>query len=162
MVSDKSVAVDAWEALFRAQVSVMRQLGTEFPVGPLTLTEYDVLFTLSTQPDRRLRLRELNEQVLLTQPSVSRLIDRLATRGLIVKIPAPGDGRGIIVALTEEGFNVFRRVAARHMESIAAHLGCALSVAELRELTQLCDKLRRETIRSSSKKRPLGDTSASQ
>ena len=30
-MSEPTTAVDAWEALFRAQVSVMRQLGAEFP-----------------------------------------------------------------------------------------------------------------------------------
>ena len=42
--------VDAWEALFRAQVTVMRTLHSEFPESQLTLTEYDVLFNLSRHP----------------------------------------------------------------------------------------------------------------
>ena len=149
---ERTTAVAAWESLFRAQVTVMRRLSVEFPLGQLTLNEYDVLFTLSSEADRRLRLKDLNEQVLLTQPSVSRLTDRLAARGLVAKRPDPEDGRGILVELTDEGFAVFRRVAARHMESIARQLG-ALDCDELTELTRLCTKLRLQTARRTTGKR---------
>jgi len=39
-----------------------------------------VLFNLYRQPDRRARIRDLTPQLLLSQPSVSRLIERLASR----------------------------------------------------------------------------------
>jgi DNA-binding MarR family transcriptional regulator len=84
-VSDTKTAVVAWEALFRAQVSVVRYLTAEFPTGEISLNEYDVLFNLSTQPGRQLRLKDLNRHLLLTQPSVSRLVDRLAARGYLAK-----------------------------------------------------------------------------
>ena len=141
-MSDKTVSLIAWEALFRAQVSVLRQLHVEFPTGELSLNEYDVLFNLSRQEGRQLRIRDLNRHLLLTQPSVSRLVDRLVGRGLVRKEPDPGDGRGTVVCLTEEGFLLFRRVAVTHAESIHRRVGAALSDDELRELTRLTDKLR--------------------
>lgn len=139
---ERSIAVAAWESLFRAQVGIMRTLAANFPSKEISLNEYDVLFNLSRQPDRRLRLRELNQNVLLTQPSVSRLVDRLTTRGYLHKHTDPHDGRGAIIELTDAGFLLFRRVAVRHMECIADRIGEALSPAELTQLTVLCDKLR--------------------
>ncbi|MDZ4046084.1 MAG: MarR family transcriptional regulator, partial [Rhodoglobus sp.] len=112
-MSDRAASVTAWEALFRAQVAVIRKLNAEFP-DQLSLNEYDVLFNLSRQPERQLRIRDLNKHLLLTQPSVSRLVDRLAVRGLVRKSPDPGDGRGTIVALTDTGFDLFRAVAIPH------------------------------------------------
>jgi DNA-binding MarR family transcriptional regulator len=141
-VSNKAVAVDAWESLFRAQVSVLRQLHREFPSEELSLNEYDVLFNLQRDPQRRLRIRDLNRHLLLTQPSVSRLVDRLAQRGLVAKESDPGDGRGTIVQLTDAGYDLFRRVAVIHAESINNRVGEALTSDELRQLTVLCDKLR--------------------
>jgi len=140
-VSDRAAAVNAWEALFRAQVSVLRQLHAEFPTGELSLNEYDVLFNLSRQPEHQLRIRDLNRHLLLTQPSVSRLVDRLATRGLLRKEADPGDGRGTIVCLTDAGYELFRAVAVPHSESIARQMA-ALTPAELATLTTLTDKLR--------------------
>lgn len=141
-MSEKSLAVDAWEALFRAQVSVLRQLNAEFPTELLSFNEYDVLFNLSRQPGRRLRLRDLNTHLLLTQPSVSRLVDRLVERGLVTKAADPGDGRGTIVCLSDAGHDLFRRVAVTHAETIWRRVGGALSVSELEQLTTLSDKLR--------------------
>jgi DNA-binding MarR family transcriptional regulator len=141
-VSDKSLAVDAWESLFRAQVSVLRQLNAEFPTSELSFNEYDVLFNLSRQPNHALRIRDLNRHLLLTQPSVSRLVDRLVQRGLVTKESDPGDGRGTIVRMTENGYSLFRRVAVVHADSIHARVGCALDADELRQLTALTEKLR--------------------
>lgn len=141
-MSNKSLSLDAWEALFRAQVSVLRQLNAEFPTELLSLNEYDVLFNLSRQEQRRLRLRDLNRHLLLTQPSVSRLVDRLVERGLVTKESDPGDGRGTIVCLTDEGHELFRRVAVVHAESIHRRVGGTLTDAELRDLIALTDKLR--------------------
>ena len=45
------------------------------------MREYDVLYTLSKR-DGPIRARELNKQVLLSQPALSRLLDRLAERAL--------------------------------------------------------------------------------
>ena len=141
-MSEKSLAVDAWEALFRAQVSVLRQLNLEFPTEELSFNEYDVLFNLSRQPGRKLRLRDLNKHLLLTQPSVSRLVDRLVERRFVTKESDPGDGRGTVVCLTDAGNELFRRVAVIHAESIRRRVGGTLSPDELHQLMALTDKLR--------------------
>jgi DNA-binding MarR family transcriptional regulator len=135
-------AINAWESLFRAQVAVMRTLSAEFPRGEISLTEYDVLFTISQQPNRSIRLRDLRKQVLLTQPSVSRLIDRLLERGLVSKCPEPDDARGAVVRLTDAGYDLYRGFAVQHGRSIAKHVGGALTPDELEQLQRLSDKLR--------------------
>jgi len=140
-VSVRSEAVEAWEALYRAQVAVLRQLLTEFPHDEVSFTEYDVLFNLYRQPGYRLRIRDLNRHLLLTQPSVSRLLDRLVARGLVRKSSDPTDARGTIVTLTEPGLEVFRRIGMQHSASISHRMG-VLDANELHELARLSDKLR--------------------
>ncbi|MFC9560708.1 MarR family winged helix-turn-helix transcriptional regulator [Agromyces sp. NPDC056965] len=148
-MADRAITVAAWESLFRAQVSIMRALAAEFPSDVISLNEYDVLFNITRAPGRRLRLKDLNQNVLITQPSVSRLVDRLTTRGLVAKLPDPRDGRGTIVAITEEGFDLFRRVAITHMDAINRQFGDSLSEDELRTLADLCNRLRRELDQAS-------------
>jgi DNA-binding MarR family transcriptional regulator len=140
--TEKATAVAAWEALFRAQVTVMRALNADFPADEISFNEYDVCFNLSTQPGRRCRMRELTGHLLLTQPSVSRLVERLAARGIVEKQPDPADARGVIVALTAHGFDVYRSVAVQHAQTIADQVGAGLDDTELRTLTELCTKLR--------------------
>lgn len=153
-VSHTAAAVTAWESLFRAQVSIMRVLSERFPDDELSMSEYDVLFTLSRQPDRQARVRELTRHVLLTQPSVSRLVDRVAARGLVSKCPDPSDGRGTIVELTPRGFEAFRRVAVEHMRVISETMGDALDPEELRTLTELTRRLHTRSLGSAAAAEP--------
>lgn len=119
----------------------MRRLRATFPDDELSMSEYDVLFNLSRLAGRASRIRDLNRRLLLTQPSVSRLLDRIAARGLITKTDDPRDARGTIVTLTEEGYEVFRRVGSRHAAAIA-EIMAVLPPDDLRELGQLSDRLR--------------------
>jgi DNA-binding MarR family transcriptional regulator len=134
--------VRAWESLFRAQVTVLRQLGKEFPSGEISFNEYDVLFNLSRQEGRRLRIRDLSQHLLLTQPSVSRMVDRLVAKGFVTKEGDPLDGRGTFVCLTEDGYTLYLRVAVSHARSIDRHVGAALSTEELNTLRRLTDRIR--------------------
>jgi DNA-binding MarR family transcriptional regulator len=133
--------VDAWEALYRAQVAVMRRLNAEFPDDEVSLTEYDVIFNLYRQPGRAARIRDLNRLLLLSQPSVSRLLDRLVARGIVVKRPDPDDARGTIIELTDHGVEVFRRVGAQHARSIMTWMS-VLDAEERERLVQITAKLR--------------------
>lgn len=140
-MSRRADAVNAWEALYRAQVAVFRQMRADFPDDEITLTEYDVLFNLFRQPDRRARIRDLTPQLLLSQPSVSRLIERLATQGLVTRETDAADARGTLVTLTDDGEALFRRVGREHATWIAERMN-VLTPAELARLTVLTDKLR--------------------
>lgn len=135
-------AVDAWEALFRAQVSIMRDLRDDFSSSGMSINEYDVLFNIVRESRNGIRLRDLNRSVLITQSSVSRLIDRLAERGLVEKAPDPDDARGTIVSLTRAGRAEFARVAKIHMRNIRSRVGDVLNDDELEALQTICTKLR--------------------
>ena len=136
------LAAEAWESLFRAQSTLMKRFERAGDFAPLRAREYDVLFTLSRAPDGRLRLRDLNEEVFLSQPSLSRMVDRMETRGLLRREPAPDDARGVVVGLTQEGAAVQRRIGRRHVRTIAQHVGAALTEPELRTLLDLTTRLR--------------------
>ncbi|AEI11560.1 MarR family winged helix-turn-helix transcriptional regulator [Cellulomonas gilvus] len=135
-------AAAAWESLFRAQVALMRRFTAQDVWGELTVREYDVLFALSGRPDGAARLHELAAESLLTQPSLSRLVERLETRGWVRRSPAPQDGRGVVVTLTEEGAALQREVGRRHVAQIHRLVGGVLDADELATLRDLTDRLR--------------------
>ncbi|MFC7847811.1 MarR family winged helix-turn-helix transcriptional regulator [Arthrobacter sp. NPDC057388] len=141
-VSTVRLAAETWESLFRAQVAVMRRLQSGPAFRNLAVNEYDVLFTLSRCPSGWLRLNELNDNVLLSQSSLSRLVDRLEKRGLVERTPAPDDGRGVLLKLTEEGAALQKEIGREHVRDIAELVDPALTAAEQRELLRLTEKLR--------------------
>lgn len=139
---DPRAASEAWESLFRAQVAVMRRLQADDIWGTISMREYDVLFTLSRAQGKTLRLRDLNRSILLSQPSLSRLVERLEKAGLVARSQPSDDARGTAVQLTAAGAALQREIGRKHVGSIQHCLDGALSAQELATLTRLTEKLR--------------------
>jgi DNA-binding MarR family transcriptional regulator len=139
-MSKKHPANDAWEALMTAHASLNRQFSAEDMWADVSMKEYDVLYTLSKCPGP-IRLSELNRHVLLSQPALSRMVDRLADRGLVSRTADPADGRGVGLSLTEAGRAVQHEVGRRHGRSVARAMLAGLAPDELRQLEELCAKL---------------------
>lgn len=140
-MTDRRLAVAAWESLFRAQHQVLDDISGDFRDDELSQAEYDVLLTVTRGDDHSARLRDVTANMLISQPSVSRLVDRMVARGLIAKCVDPQDGRGAIVRATELGVASFRRVATTHGRSIAERMS-VLTDDELAQLQELTAKLR--------------------
>lgn len=132
---------EAWESLFRAQVGVMRRLQRDPEFKELTMREYDVLFNLSRCPSGWTRLNELNEHLLISQPSLSRMVERLENKGLVQRRPARNDQRGVELSLTEEGRAVQKRLGRIHVRGIHDLLAPALDAQELAQVKEMMDKL---------------------
>lgn len=143
-MTDRRLAIDAWESLFRAQHEVFEDINDDFHDDTLSQAEYDVLLTVTRAPEMTARLRDVTANMLISQPSVSRLVDRMAARGLIAKCADPDDGRGALVRATDAGASIFRKLASAHGRAIAERM----SLLTDEELAQLCDltaKLRKPT-----------------
>lgn len=138
---DRRLAVAAWESLFRAQHEIFERISTDFDDTDLSQPEYDVLLTVTRAPERTARLRDVTANMLISQPSVSRLVDRMVARGLLTKCADPEDGRGSLVTATEAGERAFRPIAARHGKHIVERMQ-ALDDDELATLQALTQKLR--------------------
>ncbi|WP_100443999.1 MarR family winged helix-turn-helix transcriptional regulator [Glycomyces xiaoerkulensis] len=134
------LANDAWEALLTAHAALIKHLAADRIWHEVTMREYDVLYTLS-KCDRPTRIGELNRNVLLSQPALSRLVERLAERGLIERSADPADGRGVRLSLTEAGRLQQRRVGGRHAVGVARAVAAELSEEEMRQLEAICRKL---------------------
>jgi len=141
MASRTQLANEAWEALFRAQRTIYGEFERSEEVwGTLAPREYGVLYALSTAPGP-LRISELCEDVLLSQPGMSRLIVRLEDKGLIERVEDPSDARASRVRMTEEGVRTQRRVGAAHGRHVGKMMTRELDRDELTELRDLCRKL---------------------
>jgi len=135
-----TLANDAWESLLAAHAVLMKRFAAEDIWADVSMREYDVLYTLSKCPEP-INLTELNRHVLLSQPALSRLVDRLAERGLVERCADPADGRGVRVALTGDGRDRQRAIGRRHARGVARAMTAELSAAELAQLETICRKL---------------------
>jgi DNA-binding MarR family transcriptional regulator len=138
--SNMRIANEAWEALFRAQATIGRDLVEGDSWGELVPREYGVLYALSAAPEG-LRITELLDDVLLTQPGMSRLIARLEERGLVERADDPDDRRACRVRLTEAGARAQREIGLAHGRQVAEAMTQGLSRHELLQLRDLCRAL---------------------
>jgi DNA-binding MarR family transcriptional regulator len=134
------LANDAWEALLSAHARLMKQFAAEDIWQDLSMREYDVLYTLA-KCDRPIRIGELHRHVLLSQPALSRMVDRLTERGFVDRCADPADGRGVRLSLTAAGRDKQRQIGRRHARSVARAVSAELSPEELLELARTCAKL---------------------
>jgi len=131
---------EAWEALFRAQSTISLELTERDAWEDLVPREYGVLYALSSAPGG-LRITELGEDVLLTQPGMSRLVARLEDRGLVHRVDDPDDARACRIRLTPAGVAMQRRIGRIHARHVAEAMTRNLDRRELEQLLDLCRRL---------------------
>jgi DNA-binding MarR family transcriptional regulator len=132
----------AWRLFLRAHAQLTRQLEAELLAEQdLPLASYDVLLQLAESPDRRLRMTELADRVLLSRSGLTRLVDRLEKDALVQRAACPGDARVTHAVLTEAGLARLRAAAPTHLRGIAEHVTGRLTPDEVAELTRLMTTL---------------------
>jgi DNA-binding MarR family transcriptional regulator len=87
------------------------------PAGELSMTSAATLADIERLGPQRLTLLAAREGV--TQPAMTQLISRLEEGGLVRREPSPGDGRVVLVAITDEGRSTLTRRRAARRERLA-------------------------------------------
>jgi len=103
----------------------------------LCLTDFAVLEALLHKGP--LTITEIQAKVLLASGSMTAAVDRLESKGLIVRKSTPNDRRAKTLELTSEG----RRVAEASFRSHAGELEAAAAVLNQKEKRQLYDLLKK-------------------
>ena len=80
----------AYRSLVRAQASLSRQLDAELErTHGLALSSFEALQLLDEQPDGRMRMRDLAEELQISRSGLTRLVDRLAREGDATAVAFP-------------------------------------------------------------------------
>ncbi|WP_233160442.1 MarR family winged helix-turn-helix transcriptional regulator [Actinophytocola xanthii] len=134
--------LDAWRSFLRAHARLVRVLETELVAEhPVSLGGYDVLVQLAEAPDRRLRMAELADAVLLSRSGVTRLVDRLELAGMVTRERFTGDGRGVVAVLTTKGVDTLRAASRTHLAGVVRHFVDHFDDKELTAFGELCSRL---------------------
>lgn len=121
-----------WRAFLLAHARVSRRLDEELRADhDLSLAEYDTLLTIAQTPERRIRMGQLAEVVILSKSGVTRLIDRLVSDGLVERGVCLADARGAEAVLTDRGLDRLRSASSTHLRGISEHFLAALASSDL-------------------------------
>jgi DNA-binding MarR family transcriptional regulator len=103
--------LSAWAAFIEGHSALVRCIEERLEENGLPpLTWYDVLWPLFRASEKRLRMNQLSEEVLLSRTGLVRLVDRIEQAGLLRREPVPEDGRGAYVVITEAGVRMLERI----------------------------------------------------
>ena len=133
----------AWVGFLRIHAALVHELDSELEAAHgLPLTQYEVLLYLDAAPDRRLRMTELARSVLLSQSGVTRLVDRLEARGLVVREPCPEDRRGLLARITDDGRTRLAEARPTHLAGIRRLFVQHFDDDELQRLAEAWERVR--------------------
>jgi len=104
-------------------------------------TEVGVLRKLNDDGPRRITELAADERV--TQPAITLLVNRLAERGWVERVPDPSDGRAVLVSLTPVGEGVFEQLRAEYRALLHEEMAMLddSEVAALAAAVDILDKL---------------------
>ena len=128
-------------SLMRVQQLVLAQLDEILRPHSLTFARYEALVLLTFSRAGSLPLGKMGERLQVHPTSITSIIDRLESAGLVVRRRHPEDGRAVLAEITEAGRAV---VEAATADLVAADFALgALDPDQLRQISAVLRPVRR-------------------
>jgi DNA-binding MarR family transcriptional regulator len=132
----------AWRGMLRVHSALVKALDAELLAEhDLPLSSYEVLINLQAAPDRRRRMAELADSVLLSRSGMTRLVDRLERDGLLERDTCTSDGRGCYAVLTDAGEALLARARATHLDGVRERFLRHFLEDDLRQLAHFWERV---------------------
>ncbi len=119
---------------------ISRKVDENLAQYDLSVGEFDVLAALLRADDHQLTPSQLQDLILISSGGLSNRIKRLEKNGYIERFPDKEDGRGVIVALTDNGKQLIEEAAPSHL-ALEKSLIQSLKKSETDALQQLLHQL---------------------
>lgn len=107
----------------------------------LSLSDYEILVTLSETPDQEARMSELADRAIISRSRLTYRVDRLVTKGYVVREGAEADRRGVVARLTPAGMEHLEAAAPHHVARVQSLLFDHVDRNDLRQLNTILRKL---------------------
>ncbi len=142
-MEDPRLCALAWVELTAAHRAVNEMLTAALASRcALTFSAFEALLALDRAGAKGARPRDLNDDVPLSQPALSRLVARLENQGLVARAGDSADGRSVRLALTKQGRRRLRRATAIHADLVQTQFTDRLDETEQRILTAALVRIR--------------------
>ena len=109
----------------------------------LTEAQFNVLLVL-TYKERELTQSDLGKRLVITRASVTSVLDKLESKGLVARNQVPGNRRIYHISLTDGGRRLIEEVEPHYRAAVHQTLD-ALSEEECRALIGLLERVRERT-----------------
>jgi DNA-binding MarR family transcriptional regulator len=132
---------EAYLNLARTFEYLTQQLAELFREYQLSTTQYNVLRILRGAGDEGLNCTEAARRMITHDPDITRLFDRLETRGLIRRGRSEADRRVVLAYIAEAGLELLEKLDAPVVEMHVRQFG-PLGPEELEQFIGILERLR--------------------
>ncbi len=109
--------------------------------GDLTHQQYNVLRILRGAGPRGLPTLQIAERMLEHTPGITRLIDRLIKKDLVLRIPCPEDRRQVLCSISQAGLAALARID-HDIDKLDHDILSKLDEKSIKQLIHLLDRIR--------------------
>jgi len=131
----------AWRSYITTSVDLMKALEHDVAPYGITMGDYQLLAMISEAPDRRLRLCDLADALRLSRGGLTRRMDGVLRNGLVERVQDQADRRVAFAELTTKGWNLLKKVAPIHLQSVRTLMIDHLSRAEIKAIGNAFGKI---------------------
>ncbi|NNN30607.1 MarR family transcriptional regulator [Streptomyces sp. S3(2020)] len=112
----------AWLALLKGHPLLVNHLDAGLRErSNLSLIDYGILAELAQTPERRLLMAALARSVVYSRSGLTRLVDGLESRGLVIRERLATDRRSWYVILTDEGLTALEQARPHYLADVSDH-----------------------------------------
>ena len=112
-----------WRALVMGTTLLFDRLDNDLSrEHGISLAEYEILVRLSEREGNRMRMAQLADSMAHSRSRVTHTVTRLEKSKLVERIKSPEDGRGVVCAMTERGWELLVTMAPTHVRGVRDNL----------------------------------------
>jgi DNA-binding MarR family transcriptional regulator len=134
--------LSVWRSLLDTTTELRRLLSAQLQEVELSTGDYSVLLALTEASGRTLRSSELADAIDWERSRLSHHLGRMERRGLLRRDECPGDNRGALVVLTDDGVSALRRASGPHLRAVKHYFADALDTGQVENLGDVLSSIR--------------------
>ena len=130
--------VEAWGHLLRLQARVVARIEEDLrKSGKIPLTWYDVLLALDNTTEKRLRMSEIADRIVLSRSALTRSVGKLEAEGYLKRERCSHDERGAYAVLTRKGRRALTEARPVYWAGIKKYFAANMTAAGISDLKGL-------------------------
>jgi len=138
----KTIHALAYFNLLKTGSWVEENIKTALKPFSLTHAQLNALYILSENDPEPVSASELKRKILVSNPDVTRLLDRLVKKGYVLRETCPENRRKIDISLTDSGRNLFAQAHQAGKMAVGDFFGKQITDDEAKELRRILHKIR--------------------
>jgi len=133
---------DAWFGVLNAQNALVRGVDADlYAAHRLNCSSHEVLYRLCHAEEGRRSIGELGDAVVISPSRVSRVVDGLASLGLVERVRCDTDARVSYVVITEAGREALPEIQSTFQRAVREHFLDRLTPNQVRQLAAIMRRL---------------------